>query len=358
MPTEDSPTRTEDELLKENTELNNMLGHVTEKNRLNEIQMKKLERELEIFKQKEADAGGPPHKKEHDEGSRNIKLPAFLPEKPDLWFSQIEALFDVNNITSEIAKYGHVVGKIEGRWANEIEDLIRKRPATKPYTTIKEELIDRISQSETTRIRKLLAEADLGDSTPSQFLRRLKYLAGPSSTQESMMKTLWLQPLPSQVQAILQAQPSSTSLDDLAKIADRIVETIPVTPRPSVYATSIPAEATLPQALVHATSLPSNNQPPNVCSVGPSVSGNTDTTAAFTQVIQMLTDRLDKIEAKLYNSPKSNYRGRSPGYRPRSRSRSKTPSQNGLCWYHNTFGAEAEKCTKPCQFPTNTKGSQ
>ncbi|CAH0387556.1 unnamed protein product [Bemisia tabaci] len=86
--------------------------------------------------------------------------------------------------------------------------------------------------------QSVLGEEEIGDSTPSQFLRRLQSLAGNTIVQDSMMKTVWLQRLPTSAQVILRTQPEDTSLDQLAKMADRIVEAVPTKPNSSVFSMS------------------------------------------------------------------------------------------------------------------------
>lgn len=71
----------------------------------------------------------------------------FLSEKPDLWFNQIEPLFEIHGIESEAAKYAYVVGQIKGRWELEIEDLIRLILAVNPYSKLKSEIVERFSLS-------------------------------------------------------------------------------------------------------------------------------------------------------------------------------------------------------------------
>nr|XP_018914173.1 PREDICTED: uncharacterized protein LOC109042064 [Bemisia tabaci] len=177
-------------------------------------------------------------------GRISIKIPPFWPDDPELWFAQIEAQFDLNKISAERTKFSYVSGHLEGRWAKEVADLIRKPPTTDPYTTLKKALIDRLSKSEAQRIRQILGEEEIGDSTPSQFLRRLQSLAGNTIVQDNMLKTVWLQRLPTSAQAILQTQPENSSLDQLAKMADRIIEAIPTKPNAAVFFQSAPLTPT------------------------------------------------------------------------------------------------------------------
>lgn len=48
------------------------------------------------------------------------------------------------------------------------------------YEYLKKELIKRLADSDSTRMRKLLESEHMGDRTPSQFYRDLKKLVTPS----------------------------------------------------------------------------------------------------------------------------------------------------------------------------------
>ncbi|GFY40222.1 transposon Tf2-6 polyprotein [Trichonephila inaurata madagascariensis] len=61
---------------------------------------------------------------------------------------------------------------------------------------------------------------ELGDRHPSDLLRQMKSLAG-SSISDELIKSLWLQRLPQQTQAILSI--SKDSLNNIAEMADKII---------------------------------------------------------------------------------------------------------------------------------------
>ena len=58
----------------------------------------------------------------------SVKIPPFWAEQPALWFAQVEAQFLVAGITQDATKFGHVVGKLEGRYAIEVADIITDPP--------------------------------------------------------------------------------------------------------------------------------------------------------------------------------------------------------------------------------------
>ena len=76
----------------------------------------------------------------------SLKLPDFWPSDPELWFAQVEALFEAQNITQEKTKFAHIVRVLPARYASEVRDIIL-RPPEQPYKAIKEELQKRVCMS-------------------------------------------------------------------------------------------------------------------------------------------------------------------------------------------------------------------
>ncbi|XP_046399331.1 uncharacterized protein LOC124165850 [Ischnura elegans] len=232
-----------------------------------------------------------------------MRVPPFWPERPALWFSQLEVQFSLAGITSELTKFSHVVAQLDNRHAVEVEDIIVNPPSESPYKRITEELISRLSTSQETRIRQLLEHEELGDRKPSQFLRHIRSLAG-NSVPDDFVRTLWVNRLPSSAQAILATQ-DSTDLAGLAKLADKVCE---VTSQPQVASAEAYSEmAELRKQMAELTR----------------------------QVAALSTQR---------------YRARS---RSKSRPRHRSPSGNRdprFCYYHGKFGAAAHKCRPPCAY--------
>ncbi len=165
------------------------------------------------------------------------------------------------------------------------------------------------SDSEERRLKKLLQDVDLGNKRPSVLLRQMQDLAG-IRLPESLLKSLWLQRLPTQMQAILTT--SSDDLNKLAIMADKISD---VTSLNEINASQIKSNAT----------------------------GNT----CINEMIANLQTQVSELSHKLENL--NNFRGRSYS-RNRSKSRERSGNRNKLCWYHFRFKDKALKCIKPCAY--------
>ncbi|XP_046405055.1 uncharacterized protein LOC124170377 [Ischnura elegans] len=273
-----------------------------------------------------------------------VKLPSFWPSKPSFWFAQAEAQFELANITREETKYNHAVSILDNYFAEEVEDILSNPPAQNRYEHLKNELIRRLSLSEEKRVRQLLQAEELGDRQPSQLLRHLRSLNGSFQIQDTLLRQIWLTRLPITVQAILQAQ-TTLPLDELAKIADRIVEITPLPPPPALA--------------VNAVASSTDTSAPAVCAT----TSSTDF-SSLARRLGSLEKQLTALLSQLNDQHRrSRSSSRSRDYFPsRSRSPSKTyhPADDAsLCYYHRRFGNAARRCQAPCSRATeNSSGEQ
>ena len=251
-----------------------------------------------------------------------VKLPPFWPKDPELWFAQIEAQFGTRGIRQSKTKFDYVVSCLSPEFATEVRDLLLRPPEENPYETLKDQLTKRTSDSEQRRIKELLSAEEIGDRKPTQVLRRIQQLLGGTVTiEDTLLRELFLQRLPPNVRMVLTPSASALNLNQLAELADRILE---ASPTPTVAATNC---------------------------------DGTTTTQLATQVAQ-LTERLDKLTSQMTKTinhltrHRRQSRSRSPGgsYRRRSSSTSSTiEPDDGLCYYHRKFGDQATKCRPPCK---------
>jgi hypothetical protein len=251
-----------------------------------------------------------------------VRVPVFWPEKPAIWFAQMESQFSISNITTDATKFNYIVAQLESQYAAEVEDIIVSPPATDKYKKLKDELIKRLSVSRQKKVKQLLSQEELGDRKPSQFLRHLRNLAGPNIPDEFLL-SIWTSRLPNNVQFIIASKPND-SLEELADLADRVYDV--ASPQVAATSTSEPQMATLMRQ------------------------------------VSELTREMKALKTQLNSgrSPRSKTRSSS---QPRNRSSSQR-SQSSYrkypeCWYHAKFGERASKCVKPCDYQAgNEQGSR
>lgn len=254
------------------------------------------------------------------DGAVNLKIPPFWPEKPSIWFAQVEGQFAIANVVDSTTKFYHIVATLDRQYAAEVEDILTGPP---DYEKLKTELIKRLSVSRENKVKQLLMHEELGTRKPSQFLRHLQHLAGPSMP-EDVLRTIWTSRLPPGMQPIVASQPS-LSLDALADLTDRI------------------NDIAMPMYQVAATS-----------SATPPVDDLVRQVAELTKQVSALTAQINYRSRPRERDRKSHQHRRSPSHRSQSNYR-----RYPLCWYHYKHGTKAEKCIKPCDFKAgNGHGNQ
>ena len=155
----------------------------------------------------------------------SIKLPAFWPSDPQLWFGQVQAQFSTRGITNQKTMFDHVIASLSPEFAAEVRDLIFTLPAETPYDVLKAQLIKKTAASEQRRLQQLFSAEELGDRKPTQLLRRLQQLAGDTPGADgAFLRELFLQCLPNNVRMVLASTRSDTPIDELAQLADKIIE--------------------------------------------------------------------------------------------------------------------------------------
>ena len=256
----------------------------------------------------------------------SVKLPPFWPADPAVWFLQVEAQFSLKGIVQQRTRFDHVIAVLAPEVATEVRDLIINPPADNPYDLLKAALIKRTEASEQRRLQQLLTAEELGDRKPSQLLRRMQQLLGDSgpAPDSAFVRQLFLQRLPPSVRMVLASSSSNLSLQQLAEMADRILEV---------------------------------SQVPTVTPVtDPNVSEMRQLTATLTRLVAALDTTLSHSCETSDGRRQSRSPSRSAS-RSSSRQQSRSSSPSGLCWYHRRFGPNARKCRPPCTHSGNDQAS-
>lgn len=245
----------------------------------------------------------------------SVQKIAFWPTNPTAWFRVIETQFTAARITEEVTKFNHVISMLDAGIIDKCMDILETIPTDKPYTEFRDQVIIRMSESEQSRLQKVLLGTDLGDRRPSELLSHMKSLAG-DSFKEEVLKALWLKRLPPQMRAILAI--SSESLTKLAVLGDKIMETMPG----------------------HQVS---------------SVEGSSSNVSKLELQVSQLSKKFNELNRNFSNN-RGNYRQRLRS-NSRNRSRSKSRSKDSICYFHRKFGEQARNCTNWCKWkkPENNR---
>ena len=247
----------------------------------------------------------------HDEPIRvsavQLKLPPFWSADPQVWFAQVEAQFTTRGITTQKTKFDYVIASLAPEFATEVRDLILQPPETNSYDRLKEQLIKRTAASEQRRLQQLFNAEELGDRKPRQLLRRMQQLLGDkaTNTDAAFMRELFLQRLPSNVRMVLASTPDTGNIEDLAQLADKVMEV------------AVPSVA------------------------------NITTSTELQQLRQEVTDLKGMLQSLKLTQRRSRSRPSSPA--------PCTEQSQELCWYHAKFGDQARKCKPPCSKSGNAQ---
>ena len=53
-----------------------------------------------------------------------IRVQPFWPEKPNLWFAQLEGQFALANVIQDVTKFYYVISHLDNKYAAEVQDFI------------------------------------------------------------------------------------------------------------------------------------------------------------------------------------------------------------------------------------------
>ncbi|XP_055623185.1 uncharacterized protein LOC129766635 [Toxorhynchites rutilus septentrionalis] len=235
-----------------------------------------------------------------------VKLPDFWKTDPVMWFSQAKAQFHLAKIVNNETKFYHIVAKVDHSVICHIADLVAVPPADNKYKTVKDRLIARFALSAENRFEQLLGIHDLGDMRPAHLLAKMRELPTGLGVDNNLLRMIFIQRLPANIRQILTCHDGS--IEKLAEMADKITDA-------------------------------TNNHASAVAAVNNESTSNPNSERKLVEQIEMLT-----VEIRRLKVPKSN-RGRSLS---RNRSGSRSSSRSGMCWYHRTYGTNAQRCREPC----------
>ncbi|BHF83106.1 hypothetical protein SprV_0802624800 [Sparganum proliferum] len=154
----------------------------------------------------------------------HFTLPDFWQHAPELYFIRIESAFYSANITKELSKFHKLVEVLPANIISQVQPLLVNPPADAPYSALKAEILRLNAVSDRQRYHQLIKEESLGDRKPSELLRRMRTLLGDTQVDEKLVKEMFLERLPADVQTILASGSQDLTLSNLAEMADRMIE--------------------------------------------------------------------------------------------------------------------------------------
>lgn len=282
-----------------------------------------------------------------------LPWPAIVRDNIELWFLQIDHWFTVNRITSDNTRFSTVVAALDFNLLQQVYETVRNPPATGKYQALKAAVIRNFTESEQRRAQQFVSGLQLGDKKPSHLLNDLRRIGGENQ-DEKFLKVLWLNRLPIQVQTCLAA--STSPLNDLAQLADSVMETFRVSESFNLNAVQTD--------VAQSSTSSSNISAASSSSIVTTKNSDNDILSKLAIQVEKLTRQIARMHDENSSSHRSRsnarsasqLRSRSSGRqssRQRNRSATPTSEDDDQCWYHRTYGNDARKCRDPCEFPKN-----
>ena len=264
----------------------------------------------------------------------------FSTADPGMWFQQVEAYFDLHQITDDNKKVIFLKTSIDTDILSRVHEYFDNPPTEDKYNKLKKMLVAQFSETAESNIRKLLRHVQLGDRKPSELLREMRKLAG-GQMSEDLLRNLFMERLPEPVRFVLIG--TTESLEKIAEKADRMME-CPFMQPPQVSAIQSTNSTQLQLQLMADQNKQILDQ----------------LRTLSTQYIE-LSNRIQQVELNNNNYSASNhysrprYPSRDGNRRTRSPSSSAVPEGIKLCYYHYKFGTRAQKCKplpdgSPCTY--------
>ncbi|GFS41547.1 dopamine beta-hydroxylase [Trichonephila inaurata madagascariensis] len=95
-----------------------------------------------------------------------VKPPVFWRNKPKLWFLQLEAQFTNSGISNDTTKYNIVVAALDENVLDFVGDILSNTPHHDKYEVLKNGLLNRLTDTEVSRLKKTVDWYGTRQSTP------------------------------------------------------------------------------------------------------------------------------------------------------------------------------------------------
>jgi hypothetical protein len=150
----------------------------------------------------------------------SLKLPAFWPEAPELWFAQVNCIFATRGMTGSFDRFCHAVAALQHDSLLLIADILRSPPED-PFAALQARLLASHRLTDYQRAEKLVAMPALGARRPSQLMAAMLEMCPAGDEKSKIFPALFLQRLPPQLRVLLTKQ-DPTDLVALAEHADEL----------------------------------------------------------------------------------------------------------------------------------------
>ncbi|KAL7290574.1 hypothetical protein TKK_0015340 [Trichogramma kaykai] len=249
---------------------------------------------------------------------RPVEVPAFWHHDPASWFELLESEFEALKILDDRAKYGSLLKSLGQGTCKAIASIIKSLPPTDKYSSLKESVIRKYSQSAHQKIDQLFKQCSLGDKKPSELLTEMQALGRDHVSDETLM-LLWVRLLPSELAVLLDESVTKANAPQVVAKADRLHER-----------------------------LKSSKSYSQISSLDSAQDSESDVTVRITNAVLAAISAQTKSDQRPSRSKTKEKNSKSKSSN-RSKSKTRYGPNKDLCYYHSKYGKDADFCsTPPC----------
>ena len=151
----------------------------------------------------------------------SVKPPAFDDTSVSRWFKIVESQFLLSNITASTTKFHHIIANLPVRVLNQLSDAVI---ASMCYNDLKNALESLFAKSKSELFDTLMNQHKILCTKPTVYLQELRKLAAPLDVTDDFLRIKFLKALPNNIRPLLVTYDSTTSLEELARVADTLLD--------------------------------------------------------------------------------------------------------------------------------------
>jgi hypothetical protein len=223
-----------------------------------------------------------------------VKLPAWCPEAPEMWFTQVRAQFAARGIVDQRIQYDNVLAVLPSNVLSLVNTFVNDASLmTQRFDLFQTAVLEAILPSRAERFQQFHT-LSLGDRKPTEILQRMYFLCPDEARKgpTEFFRQCFINKMPNIIQSLLSVQ-DSLNMAELSKMADQMVGNMRVTQH---------------------------------------TMGNIDQVSQSESVIE---ENINWAHKK---------------YKQKSQAGSRA-----LCFYHDKYGKYAKQCQAPCDWKPSTK---
>jgi hypothetical protein len=246
----------------------------------------------------------------------HLRLSAFWPTNPVAWFAMAEGQFIIRGVTDEAMRYYHVLPCLPESTVNLVTDFVGGVLPANPYTQLKARLLAAHQLTDYQRVEQIFQLPPLGAQKPSELLAEMLRLC-PRGQENSLFFTyLFLHRLPRELRVLL----TDVDHNDRRLLSER-------------------ADQLWAHYAKHSHST-------MACIEGASSDEEEGAVAAIRR--QGPGGRNPGGKSRLRKGGSAPVGGAPSANRQQQRPQRQQAAEGWLCWYHHTFGDQANACRQPC----------